>query len=107
MLQHNALYRLVSAGIFGDNPVVGWVRYGLDSVRGPDANADCGVMCGGRQRRWSCRGSVRLDSVNKPAETNERLVRRQGDRRSVAFPAPEGEVRSRVAAAVNWRVVFF
>ena len=46
----NALCRRVSGGFLGDNPVVGWVRYGLDSVREADANADCGVMGGGRQR---------------------------------------------------------
>ena len=51
-LQHNALRCKISGGFFGDNPVVGWVRYGLDSVRGPDANADCGVMGGDRERRW-------------------------------------------------------
>jgi len=95
-LQNNALRRRISRGFWGDNPVVGWVRYGLESVRDADANADCGVMCGGRQRRWSCRGSICMDSVNKPAETNERSVHRQGDRRSVAFPAPEGEGRSGV-----------
>jgi hypothetical protein len=51
-LQHNALCRRSSAGFIGDNLRVGWVRYGLDSVRGPDANADCGVMGGDRERRW-------------------------------------------------------
>ena len=51
LLQHNALDRRVSGGFWGDNLGGGWVRYGLDSVREADANADCGVMCGGRQRR--------------------------------------------------------
>jgi hypothetical protein len=47
VLQHNALCRRVSGGFIADNLRVGWVRYGLESVRGADANADCGVMCGG------------------------------------------------------------
>jgi len=96
-LRHNVLCRRISGRFFGDNLRVGWVRYGLDSVREADANADCGVMGGGRQHRWSCRGSVRIVSVNEPAEANERSARRQGDRRSVAFPAPEGESRPGVA----------
>jgi len=43
-LQHNALCRQISGGFWSDNPVVGWVRYGLDCVREADANGDCGVM---------------------------------------------------------------
>lgn len=43
-LQHNVLRYRISGGFFGDNLVVGWVRYGLDCVREADANADCGVM---------------------------------------------------------------
>jgi hypothetical protein len=31
-LRNNALRRRVSGRFFGDNPVVGWDRYGLDSV---------------------------------------------------------------------------
>jgi hypothetical protein len=34
--------------------------------------------------------AIRLDSVKKPAEANERSIHRQGDWRSVAIPAPEG-----------------
>ena len=48
-LQHNVLRYRISGGFFGDNLGVGWVRYRLDSVREADANADCGVMGGGRQ----------------------------------------------------------
>jgi len=45
----NALRYRISGRFFGDNPVVGWVRYGLNCVREADANADCGLMCRGRQ----------------------------------------------------------
>jgi hypothetical protein len=34
-LQNKPLRRRVSGGFFGDNSVVDWVRYGLDSVSGP------------------------------------------------------------------------
>ena len=54
-LQDNALYLRFSVGFWGDNLRVGWVRYGLDSVRGRNANADCGVMGGDRERRWDRR----------------------------------------------------
>ena len=47
VLRHNALCWRVSGGFIADNLRVGWFRYGMDSVRGADANADCGVMCGG------------------------------------------------------------
>ena len=41
-LRHNALYRQISGRFLGDNPVVGWVRYGLESVREANANGDWG-----------------------------------------------------------------
>ena len=71
----NALCRRVSGGFLGDNPVVGWVRYGLDSVRGRDANADCGVMGSDRERRIA----ACLNLSELPGE-RERLVRRVDDR---------------------------
>ncbi len=36
VLQHNALCRRVSGCFITDNLRVGWVRYGLESVRGPN-----------------------------------------------------------------------
>ena len=47
----NALCRLFSSRFWGDDLGVGLVRYGLESVRGAEANADCGVMWGGWKRR--------------------------------------------------------
>ncbi len=57
----NALCRLFSSRFWGDNPVVGWVRYGWESVREPDANADCEVMGGGKKRRWECCNATHLE----------------------------------------------
>jgi len=42
VLHHNALWRRISGGLWDDNPVVGWVRYGLESVREANANGDWG-----------------------------------------------------------------
>jgi hypothetical protein len=38
VLQDNALCRRVSGWFMADNLRVGWVRYGLESVRGQDSN---------------------------------------------------------------------
>jgi len=51
-LRHNALRRRVSGGFWGDNLGVGWVRYGLESVREADAKNDLGVMGGGHLAGW-------------------------------------------------------
>jgi len=93
-LQDNALYRRVSVGFIADNRVVGWVRYGLESVREADANADCGVMGGGRERRRVRRVAACLNVSEIPGE-RERLVRRAGDRTTHwgVRGAPSGRIR--------------